>query len=360
MQAAALLDPPRSSAPAPAPDAKPGALQRFFELPLNRWQLFDSGTLRSSKIVLASDLNPVIDFFNSEDVGIGGRNAKQTAAELHLSSADEQRLAALLRLRSYDVYSLRAALGAHLAPEQFEKLVLPDSEKRLLEGYTRDYTRALFALIFQDGTQEVPDRQRMRELLEGSTTEIVQKNVMVLAQKFGIKPVELVNYIAGLGEMLLAIAFYRRAFETSLPGMQQFLKEIRSIVDNAFVRARNPELAPGIEKMVGYGVRTIKLMQAYFASFDDIGRIWENITPERFRKIREQVEEQYPTIGTTLCIWQVKISAWNYRFHRHGRKAADNSPVQFAQFFQERILPDFGKVTVHLDRIEQFGRGVAA
>jgi hypothetical protein len=196
----------------------------------------------------------------------------------------------------------------------------------------------------------------MRDLIEGTTVEIVQKNVLGLAEKFGIKPAELVNYIAALGEMLLAIAFYRRAFETGMTSMHVFLKEIRSILDNPFVCARNPEITPDVEKMVSYGVRTIKLMQAYFASFDKIGRIWENITPERFRKIREQVEEQYPTIGTTLCIWQVKISAWNYRFHRHGRKAADNSPVQFAQFFQERILPDFGKIGGHLDRIQRFAR----
>jgi hypothetical protein len=353
MQETATIERSPGEAPPPAQDSP---YRRFFELPLNRWQLFDSVNLRGSKIVLASDLNPIIDFFNAEDVGIGGRNAKQTASELHLSDSDERRLDALLRLRSYDVYSLRAALGSHLAPELFDQLVLPDGEKRQLEEYTRDYTRALFSLIFEDSGIEVSDRQGMRDLLDGSSREIVQGNVMALAQKFAIKPIDLVNYIAGVGEMLLAIAFYRRAFESSRPALQKFLKEVRSILDNQFLRSRHPELRPSVEKVVSYGARTIKLMDAYFASFNDIGKIWENITPERFRKIRETVEEQYPTIGTTLCIWQVKMNAWNRRFHRPNRQASDNSHAQFAVFFQERIFPDFGKIATHLDRIQNFDR----
>src|SRR5438105_4964729 len=94
--------------------------ERFFELPLGRWHLFESVNLRGSKVVLASDLNPTIDFFNAAEVGIGGRNAEQAAAELNLQPHDKERLAAILRLRSYDVYTLRAALGNHLAPGQFE------------------------------------------------------------------------------------------------------------------------------------------------------------------------------------------------------------------------------------------------
>src|SRR5271170_5502715 len=104
------------------------AYYRFFELALNSWDLFESVNLRKSKIVLASDLNPVIDFFNASEVGIGGRTAKQAATELNLDALDERKLGALLRLRSYDVYTLRAALGELLPPERFAKLALPDGK----------------------------------------------------------------------------------------------------------------------------------------------------------------------------------------------------------------------------------------
>ena len=53
---------------------------RFFELPMDKWDLFESVNLRRSKIILANDLNPVIDFFNANEVGVGARDAEQAAA----------------------------------------------------------------------------------------------------------------------------------------------------------------------------------------------------------------------------------------------------------------------------------------
>src|SRR5437763_14093296 len=93
---------------------------KFFDLPLAKWELFDSINLKRSRIVLARDINPVIDFFNSADVGIGARAARDAAAALNLTDPERRRLAALLRVRSYDVYTLRAALGIHLNPQHFQ------------------------------------------------------------------------------------------------------------------------------------------------------------------------------------------------------------------------------------------------
>jgi hypothetical protein len=329
---------------------------KFFDLPLDRWELFDSRTLRSSRIVLGSDLNPIIDFFNSADVGVGGRDAREAAAELSLPDPDRRRLEALLRVRSYDVYTLRAALGSHLSPERFEQLALPDSEKRQLEEHTKDYTRALFAIIFEDSGIEAGNRQAMRTLLEGSSKEIVQRNVMALAQKFAIKPTELVNYIAGVGEMLLAIAFYRRAFDYTRLDLHTFIREIKTLHEHQFVVTQHPDLQQNTRKILALGARTTKLLDDYFESFNGIGKIWENLTPDRFRQIREAVERQYPIIGSTLCIWQVKLEAWNRRFHRTTRR--DNSPAQFATFFQERIFPNFEKIQLQLDRIRNFDRAL--
>src|SRR5258708_333831 len=330
------------------------AFYRFFELNLDSWDLFESVNLRKAKIVLASDLNPVIDFFNAAEVGIGGRNAKQAAAELRLDAADEGRLGVLLRLRSYDVYTLRAALGEKLPPDRFAKLALPDEEKRVLEEYTREYTRALFKLIFEDAGAEAGDRDTMRKMLEGSSREIVQPNVMGLAKQFNIKPDELVNYIAGVGEMLLAIAFYRKCFDQNRPTMQNFLLDCKGLWENNIMCMRHLNLRQNTHSMLNFGARSIKAIEEYFKSYDNIGDIWIDITPERFKALREKIERQYPTIGAILCIWQVKINAWNQRFYRKKRKSVDNSPEQFAVFFQERIFPEFDKIGKYLDEVKNF------
>lgn len=324
---------------------------RFFELPLDRWNLFTNTALKRSKIVLASDLNPVIDFFNADGVGIGARSADQAAAELNLVPHDKERLSALLKLRSYDVYTLRAALGTLLPAEEFERLALPDDEKRLLEEYTRDYTRALFKLIFEDGQAEATDRNSMRAMLEGSSREIVQKNVMALAGKFDIVPEQLVNYIAGLGEMMLAIAFYRRCFDNSRALMQEFLIDIKGLYDDKILHYRHVHLARRSLQMLTWGAQTVKILDQYFKSFNEIGQIWDNITPERFRQLRDGIERQYPLIGTILCIWQVKLNDWANRFYNKRGKKKDGSPELFATFFGERIYPNFEKVETYLNSV---------
>ena len=59
----------------------------FFKLPLMKWGIFESPSLRNSKIVLLTDLHPAVDMFNDDGVGIGARTSTEIVTELNLSSA---------------------------------------------------------------------------------------------------------------------------------------------------------------------------------------------------------------------------------------------------------------------------------
>jgi hypothetical protein len=85
--------------------------ERFWELPLDRWPIVDNLDLRKARVVLSADLTPVVDFFNDHSVGVGARDCTQTVDELPLGPSDQRVLGKLLRLGSYDVYTLRASLG---------------------------------------------------------------------------------------------------------------------------------------------------------------------------------------------------------------------------------------------------------
>ena len=325
--------------------------ERFFELPLDRWELFSSYTLKRARIVLISDLTPTIDFFNADEVGIGGRNAEQAAAELNLTDEDKAKLQAMLRLRSYDVYTLRAAMAEFLTPEQFERLQLPEDEKLKLEEYTREYTRALFKLIFEEGNVEARDRQSMRQLLEGSSREVVQRNVLELAKKFNINSENLVNYIAGLGEMILAIGFYRRSFEQDKKPLENFLLDIKQLHDDRTAFYRHPQLRPRAWEILQLGAETHRKLSAYFESYRDLGNIWTNITPDRFKILRDGIEAQYPAVGAALCIWQVKVASWTARFGERGTRRRESTMDQRITFVLERIAPKLNVLEKHLAAI---------
>ena len=110
--------------------AKPDTIDIFFEMPLDKWQIFDSKTLSKSKVVLLHDLKPVVDMFNADGVGIGVRTASEVIREIGLSARDQQRLISLMSARSFDVYSVRAALNDHLtdleAASIYPRVRLPD------------------------------------------------------------------------------------------------------------------------------------------------------------------------------------------------------------------------------------------
>jgi hypothetical protein len=104
----------------------------------------------------------------------------------------------------------------------------------------------------------------------------------------------------------------------------------------------------------------MRALDQYFNSFNDIGKIWENITPERFREVRSAIERQYPLIGSILCIWQVKIADWDTRFRdRHGR-VKDSSADQRATFFTERVIPNFERIESYLNSLSDLSRVLPA
>src|ERR1700757_3032061 len=119
----------------------------FFEMPLNKWQIFDSKTLTNSKVVLLHDLKPVVDMFNAEGVGIGIRTAAEVISELGLNEHDRRRLVALMSARSFDVYSVRAALNDFLSDSELTQIQIGKSEQERLQSYMNNYSRGLLKVV---------------------------------------------------------------------------------------------------------------------------------------------------------------------------------------------------------------------
>src|SRR5262245_32510242 len=124
----------------------------FFEMKLDKWAIFDSKTLASSKVVLLQDLKPVVDMFNAEGVGIGIRTAAEVISELSLNDHDRKRLVALMSARSFDVYSVRAALNDYLSDTELEQIQIGKKEQERLQMYMNNYSRGLLRVILE-GTE---------------------------------------------------------------------------------------------------------------------------------------------------------------------------------------------------------------
>lgn len=324
----------------------------FFEMPLNKWPLFESKTLSQSKVVLLHDLRPVVDMFNAEGVGIGIRSAAEVISELSLNSHDRQRLVALMSTRSFDVYSVRAALNDLLSDEELEQISIPPKEQERLQTYMNNYSRGLLRVIL-DGTDiKVTNRSSLSGILEGSNREAVLKNLVEIATKLRIEPTEIVVYISKLSEIILAISYYQRVYDSLSEDLRELLVDVKKLHEQDALTMRYPGMKEETHEALLAGRETIVTLNNYFDQFHKVERFFDDITPEKFKLLRESVEIHYRAIGVIVCFWQIKINEWRRRFWDNKGRRRDSTWEQRYNFFKDTVYPNLFTIDDNIDLIK--------
>jgi hypothetical protein len=313
------------------------AVDIFFELPLDKWPIFDSKTLAKSKIVLLHDLKPMVDMFNAEGVGIGIRTAAEVISEIGLNTHDRQRLVALMGARSFDVYSVRAVLNDFLTDSELEEIKIPKKEQERLQGYMNNYSRGLLSVILQGTDGKVTSRSSLSTILEGANRGAVLKNLIDIAGRLRIELTEIVVYISKLSEIILAISYYQRIYDSMLEDLRELLIDVKKLHDQSALTVRFPGLKEETQEALNSGRQTILTLNGYFDQFHKIEKFFDEITPEKFRGMRESVEIHYRAIGMIVCFWQIKINEWRRRFWDERGRRRDATWEQRYNFFKDTV-----------------------
>lgn len=325
----------------------------FFELPLIKWGMFESPSLRQSKIVLLNDLQPVVDMFNDEGVGIGARSSTEIISELRLSDKDRKRLVALLGARSYDVYSVRAAMSDQLTDDELERIKIPEAEKKRLQFYLNNYSRGLLNVML-DGTDiEITNRSSLSSILEGQNREKVLKNLIDIANRLRIEPEDIVNYVGKLSEVILAISYYNRVYDNMVEELKDLLLTVRKMQSDKALCMRFPGLKDDGTLVLEYGRDTIAGLNSYFDKFKKVERFLDKeITPEKFRNLRDGVEAHFRAIGKVLCFWQIKVDGWQHRFIDSRGRLKDSTSEQRYNYFKEELHYNIYLIQETLDTVK--------
>ncbi len=325
----------------------------FFQMPLSKWNLFDSPSLNKSKIVLLNDLTPVVDMFNAEGIGVGARSATEIVSELRLSDKDRRRLVALLGARSFDVYSVRAAMSDQLTDEELTKIKIPEAEKKRLQFYLNNYSRGLLNVILEGTDIKITDRSSLATILEGANREKVLKNLIEIANRLRIDPEDIVNYIAKLSEIILALSYYHRVYDNMAEELKDLLLEVRTMQNDKAICLRFPGLKDDAVEVLEYGRDTLGGLNAYFDTFKKVERFLDKeITPEKFRELKDGVEAHFRAIGKVLCFWQIKVDGWQSRFIDNFGRRKDSTSEQRYNFFKEEMHYNIYLIRETLDTIK--------
>lgn len=328
----------------------PQPIDIFFELPLDKWPIFDSKTLSRSKIVLLHDLKPVVDMFNAEGVGIGVRTATEVMTELGLNTHDRQRLVSLMSARSFDVYSVRTALNDYLTDAELEQIQLGAKEQERLQGYMNNYSRGLLKAILEGTDVKVTGRSSLSSILEDTSNRgAVLKNLIEIAAKLRIEPTEIVVYISKLSEIILAISYYQRVYDSLLPDLRELLVEVKKLHEQNSLMSRFPGMKEETLEAMNAGRHSILTLNGYFDQFHKIEKFFDDITPEKFKSMRENVEVHYRAIGMIVCFWQIKINEWRRRFWDGKGTRRDSTWEQKYNFFKDTV---YGNLYTIEDNVE--------
>ncbi|MCB2107591.1 MAG: hypothetical protein KDE14_07825 [Rhodobacteraceae bacterium] len=316
---------------------------QFFALPLDKWPIFENQSLAKSKLILRADLRPQVDMFNSDGIGLGLRDPLSVVKEIALEQEDRRRLNALLHAGSYDVYSVRATLSPLLSDDELAAIKIPDEDQEKLQKYLNAYSHGLLEVLL-DGTDVVINtRSTLASVLKGEVREQVLANIAHIAEKLGITPPEIVVYVARLSEMILAVSYYRRVFEATLPRIQQLLKFVKKLHDVKGAESHFPGIYDDTQKVIELGRDTLLAMKHYFDGFMKVENFFATITPDKFRNLSEGLDAHYRAIGYLICFWQIRIDEWERKFAIAKGEFRTGTLEQRYIFFKESI-------DIHLDK----------
>lgn len=324
----------------------------FFELPLDKWDLFDSKTLARSKIVLLHDLKPVVDMFNDDGVGVGARTAAEVISEVGLNTHDRQRLISLLGARSFDVYSVRAALNDFISDEELDQIQIPPKEQERLQNYMNNYSRGLLKVILEGTEVKVTGRSSLSSILDGANRGTVLKNLIDISDRLRIEPTDIVVYISKLSEIILAISYYQRVYDGLQEDLKELLVEIRKLNAQDTLNIRYPGIKEETHEAMIAGRNSIVTLNGYFHQFEKVEKFFDDITPEKFRSLRQNVEIHYRAIGMIVCFWQIKIDDWRKRFWDDRGRRKDSTWEQRYNFFKDTVYHNLYTIEENLDLIK--------
>jgi hypothetical protein len=318
----------------------------FFELPLDRWPMFENKSLARSKLVFGYDMRPQLDMFNAEGIGQGLRDPVQAAVELRLSDAERAKLGGLLKATSFDVYSVRAALSEALTDAELAKIKIPDKDQAQLQGYLNSYSRGLLAALLVGTDQTVTSRSSLSDLMQSSARGAVLTNIIDISKKLGIKPNDIVTYIGKLSDIILAISYYQKVYDSFAPEQRELLMFVKRLHDEPGVGAQFPGLKQDTQEVMAKGRNSLVYLKNYFEQFKKVENFFSTITPEKFKALSDGVEKHYRAIGRLVCFWQIRIDQWQRKFSAGKGERREGTVQQRYKFFKETV-------DVNLDKIDE-------
>jgi hypothetical protein len=302
-------------------------------------------SLRRARLIKNAQLNTVVELFDSLDTGSGQMEIAQLGREFDWPEVPPHPDLALLRklalLPTFDVYSLRILFRDNDIPITTDDVFkLSKAKVEELTTYMMSFTRPLIREIYQDADIKISTFEDVLALFRTPDRQKAHERLDYMAKKLGIEIIEIPKFLEDYGDIFLSFSYYRQCLDSIAPAIDDFLAAMADFKNN--YQLRNDA---NLMKTCEFMQATINEMMAgitgRFENFDrSTNAMWNNLSAERFQRVRALIRDYHTTIGGVLCALSVKMNAWAKLFP--DRKVG--GPVRRAEFIMSEMKQGIDKI----------------
>jgi len=327
-------------------------MDSMFILPLHILPL-KTPSLMKARLVKNARLLSMVELFHDEQAGSGQvaidalpAICNWPAGELH---PDLIMLRKLALIPSYDVYSLRICLRElDIHVNDHESLRLSPEKAKELERYMIMFTRPLTKMIYGDDAAGVESYDDLLRMFRDPDVEKARERLTTMAKTLSIDVMEVPRFLENYGDTFMSLSYYRHCLERLGPYFSAALESLIPIRKH-FQLKQNVNLMRTcnlIEEVINSVTASITGRLEVFEKRSK--QMWDNISQEEFRNVRQMVERQHLTIGAALCGLTVKMNAFARAFP-HTRAGG---PMKRADFMVTEMMQG---IEVIRDAEKRFG-----
>ncbi len=315
-----------------------GDMDSLFILPLSIIPLETPG-LRRARLIKNVRLRSVVELFQNE-LGTGSGQVEVESLPKMFSWPEDKIHPDLLIIRklallpSYDVYSLRILLRQlGIQVNNSAALKLSDSKSLELTSYMTMFTRPLIHQIYGEENVNIHSFDDVIALFRDPDIQKAKQNLTRMAEKLHVNLSDVPRFLEDYGDIFLSLSYYRQCLDKLEPIITDFLASMYDIRNN-FQLKQDMGLLKNCDMIEGTMNGLMANITGRFENFDRSTKdMWNNISAERFKKVKELIESYHTTIGGVLCALTVKMNAWARNFP----KKTSGGPVKRSEFIMSEM-----------------------
>lgn len=307
----------------PAPrtlSQKPLDMDALHILPL-RIIPFENTVLKSARLIKNARLETVVELFRHEEGASGQVIVSDVWGVIGVEpddpkmAADRRMLQQLAGLYSYDVYTLRKMLRAFgIAISDNKALRLSPKKSAELAAYMSKFTHPLLTQVFGGVNSKITDLDQLLDMFREPDKGNALRNLQVMAEKLAIEISDIPRFLEDYGDIFMSLAYFRECLDALIPQITDLIENMDEMRTNMQLSS-DRHLMKTCDFMQERLTDIITSLTGRFESFHQHSNdMWDHVTAESFRNVKEMVAGHHTTLGGVLCGLAVKMSMWEEKF----------------------------------------------